>query len=91
MIMGTKLKRAKAIATETSSIGRLGAPGRRRQAGESRRSPPLPEHPPEAVSFSLGDLRDTRISVVAKGVVVRPPQPRLVVQVTFEVPIETSH
>jgi hypothetical protein len=29
-----------------------------------------------------------RISVVSKGVVVRPPKPHLVVEVTFEIPIE---
>jgi len=88
--MGTKLKRVKAIATETSSIDRLGAPGRRRRASAASGAASFPEPRPEAVSFSLGDLKDTRISVVAKGVVVKPPKPRLVVQVTFEVPIETS-
>jgi hypothetical protein len=89
MTMDTKLKRIKAIATEKSSIGRLRAPGRRRAAsGGGAPGGATPEPDPRAISFSLGDLRDMRISVVSKGVVVRPPKPHLVVEVTFEIPIE---
>jgi hypothetical protein len=89
MTMGTKPKRAKASATETSTTGGLVADGRQRQSGGSRRADPSPTHDPEVLSASLGDLKGTGFSIVAKGVVVKPPRPRLILEVKVEVPLDT--
>lgn len=87
--MGNKLTRAKAIATGTSTAGPPVATARQRRTGGSRRTVPSSVRDPDMLSFSLGDLRDMRLGVVAKGVVVKPPRPHLILEIRVEVPIDT--
>lgn len=81
--MATKLKRVQALAAQTPSIGRVGTAARRGGDEDSRRKPP--EHEPVALSFNLADIKNVRLTIASKGVVVTPPKPkRFVVELSFE-------
>ncbi|UGB38919.1 hypothetical protein [Frateuria soli] len=81
--MATKLKRVQALAAQTPPIGRVDAAARRGGEGAGRKAP---EPEPVALSFDLAQIRNVRLTVVSKGVVVTPPKPKqFVVELSFEV------